>query len=172
MKSLSTILLLILFNFATSAQEHIKEADLIFKLPNKHWKFKERQEQGTKVVYTYKRDFILDSAGRQIDPQISFILEPVDSSMDVISYSFQKRSQVPFDVVSMFSHEDGTMKFKNGIGYRGKYNDRGLEHRIYIVHGIYKSMGIMLIMDTTEEIAETVAPEFLKFLSTFDRKKN
>ena len=156
--------------FSVQAQEFIEEAELQFELPNDHWKFVERQTHENTTVYTYKRDFILDSAGRKIDPQISFLIEPVDSTLDVVSYSFYKRTKVQFDVVSMFSHEDGTMKFKYGVGYQGKYIDRGLEHRIYLVHGIYNNMGITLIMDTTEEIADIVAPEFLKCLATFDIK--
>ncbi len=155
-------------NIGLLAQEIILEAKLQFELPNDHWKFIERQTHENTIVYTYKRDFIIDSEGREINPQISFLIEPVDSALDVVNYSIYKRSQVPFDVVSMFSHEDGTMKFKYGVGYQGKYTDRGLEHRIYVVHGIYNMMGITLIMDTTEEIAGTVGPEFLKCLATFD----
>lgn len=156
--------------FSLYAQEVIGEAKLQFELPNEHWKFIEQQMHGNTIVYTYKRDPITDSAGRKIDPQISFLIEPVDSTTDVIQYSIYKRSKVPFDIISMFSHEDGTIKFKNGVGYQGKYVDRGLEHRIYLVHGIHNSMGITLIMDTTEEIAEIVAPEFLKCLATLDVK--
>jgi hypothetical protein len=151
-----------------NAQESIKEARIQFELPNEHWKFIERQEHENTILYTYKRDYILDSENRKIDPQISFILEPVDSTIDVILYSAYKRSKIPFDVVKVFSHEDGTMKFAYGVGYQGKYEDRGLLHRIYLVHGIYNFMGITLIMDTTEEIADIVAPEFLKSLATFD----
>jgi len=162
------IILSLLIHLGVQAQEVIDEAKLQFELPNDHWNFTERQTYESTIVYTYKRDFILDSAGRKIDPQISFVIEPVDSTLDIVSYSMYKRTNVPFDVVSMFSHEDGTMKFEYGVGYQGKYFDRGLEHRIYLVHGIYNKMGITLIMDTTEEIAEIVAPEFLKCLKTFD----
>ena len=172
MKKITQLIILsFLIHIGAQAQEVIEEAKLQFELPNDHWNFIERQTHESTIVYTYKRDFILDSAGRKIDPQITFLIEPVDSTLDVVSYSMYKRTKVSFDVVSMFSHEDGTMKFKYGVGYEGKYIDRGLEHRIYIVHGIYNKMGITLIMDTTEEIADTVAPEFLKCLATFDVKK-
>ena len=165
------VLFLLATQFKLNAQETINEAKLEFELPNEHWNFTVRQVHGNKIVYTYKRDFILDSSNRKIDPQISFIIEPVDSTIDIIQYSIFQRSKVPFKVVKVFNHEDGTMKFKYGIGYQGKYEDRGLEHRIYVVHGIYNSMGITLIMDTTEEIADIVAPEFLKCLATFDTMK-
>ena len=162
------IVFFMLTSFSSKAQEVIEEAKLKFELPNKHWSFIERQTHENTIVYTYKRDYVVDSEGRKIDPQISFLIEPVDSAMDVVNYSIYKRAKVPFEVVSMFSHEDGTTKFMYGIGYQGKYEDRGLEHRIYLVHGIYNSMGITLIMDTTEEVADTVAPEFLKTLGTLD----
>lgn len=169
MKQLVSVFLLIALPQASaSAQEIIEEARLSMSLPNEHWKFTEREMHGSTIVYTYKRDFIADSAGRRIDPQISFLIEPVGPDADVVMYSMQKRSAVPFQVVGMFSHEDGTIKFKNGIGYRGTYTDRGLEHRIYVVHGIHNEMGITLIMDTTEEIAHIVAPEFLQCLATLD----
>ncbi len=161
---------LLLLNFCAFSQEVIiEEAKLKMELPNEHWNFMGKQTQNSVTVYTWRRDYILDSAGRKIDPQISFILEPVDSTMDIVQFSWIKRTKVPFDVVSMFSHEDGTIKFKNGIGYRGTYEDRGLVHRIYLVHGIRNGMGITLVMDTTEELAEIVAPEFLKSLSTLDK---
>ncbi|PJX22779.1 hypothetical protein CAP47_07065 [Psychroflexus sp. S27] len=151
--------------------QNIEEAKLKFKLPNIHWRFTERKTHKDKIIYTYKRDVILDSAGREIDPQITFIIEPVGSNADVIQYSIVKRMATPFDLVDMFTHEDGYMKFKNGVGYQGKYFDRGLEHRIYIVHGINNKMGITLVMDTTEEVSDIVAPEFQKCLSTLDIKK-
>jgi hypothetical protein len=165
------VLFLLVTQLKLSAQEMIDEAKLEFELPNEHWSFTVRQVHGNTIVYTYKRDFILDSSNRKIVPQISFIIEPVDSTIDIIQYSILKRSKVPFEVIKMFSHKDGTMKFQYGVGYQGKYEDRELEHRIYVVHGIYNSMGITLIMDTTEEIADIVTPEFLKCLATFDTMK-
>lgn len=164
----SAFLFVSLLQASASAQVIIEEARLSMSLPNDSWSFIEREVHGSTIVYTYKREPIMDSAGRWIDPHISFLIEPVGPDADVVMYSFQKRSAVPFDVVSMFSHEDGTILFKNGIGYRGKYMDRGLEHRIYVVHGIHNEMGITLIMDTTEEIADIVAPEFLQSLATLD----
>ena len=157
-----------LITVSVFSQEVINEAKIQFELPNKHWKFIEKQNANKLIIYTYRRDFIVDSSGRKIDPQISFLIEPVDSTLSVVEYSIYQRDKGPFDVGSMFNYEDGTMKFQYGIGYQGKYVDRGLEHRIYVVHGIYNSMGITLIMDTSEELAEIVSPEFLKALSTFD----
>ena len=161
-------LLTFMTQICVHAQEIVEEAKLQFELPNEHWRFIERKDHGHALVYTYKRDFILDSVGRKIDSQISFLIESVDSTADVVLYSIYKRSKTPFEVVSMFSHEDGTMKFKYGVGYQGKYFDSGLQHRIYVVYGIYNTMGITMVMDTTEEIAEIVGPEFLKTLKTFD----
>jgi|SRR5690625_2471921 len=164
------LLLILLFCITTSisAQEVLEDAKVKFDLPNEHWKFAEKIDNKNVIIYTYKRDYIVDSMGRKIDPQISFILEPVDSSISVIQYSTIKRVKVPFEVVTMFTHEDGMMKFENGIGYQGKYVDQGLEHRIYLVHGINNNMGITVVMDTTEELAHIVAPEFLKSLRSFD----
>jgi len=175
MRLLFTALACLLFftSFSQTTEEDFKhevidEAKIQFELPNEHWRFIEKQNAQKLIIYTYRRDFIIDSSGRKIDPQISFVIEPVDSSLSVIEYSINQRTKMPFDVVSMFNYEDGTMKFQYGVGYQGKYFDRGLEHRIYVVHGIYNTMGITLIMDTTEELAEIVAPEFLQALATFD----
>ena len=110
MKKITQLIILsFLIHIGAQAQEVIEEAKLQFELPNDHWNFIERQTHESTIVYTYKRDFILDSAGRKIDPQITFLIEPVDSTLDVVSYSMYKRTKVSFEVVSMFSHEDGTM---------------------------------------------------------------
>lgn len=144
----------------------IEEAKIKFALPNTYWSFKEKVNNDSFTVYTYIRDYIVDSAGRKIDSQISIILEPITVDISPIEYSIQKRIELPFDVVNVFSHEDGSMQFEYGVGFQGKYEDRGIEHRIYIVHGIHNNMGIVLIMDTTEELSDIVAPEFLKTLKT------
>ncbi len=155
-------------------KESIHEAKISFELPSKDWHLVARQESGNMLIYFYKRAPITDSAGRNVIPNISFILEDVDEEMDVVTYSAMKRSNVPFEVQDVFTHNDKSrdLKFKNAVGYFGKYNDdAGLSHSVYVVHLINNGKGVQLICDITSELFQEYGSEFESVIRSLEAEK-
>jgi hypothetical protein len=158
-----TILLLTLNGFC---QELINEAKISFELPNTYWALTNKKEINDKEVYYYKREPINDSLGRQIIPNISFVVEPIDKKIDVITFSAIKRGQVSFDVIKVLTNEDGFFKLKNAIGYKGTYTDKFGEHTVYVIHTINNKKGVQIIFDVLSELFKEMDTEFLYSMKT------
>jgi hypothetical protein len=87
--------------------------------------------------------------------------------MDAVTYSALKRSKVNFEVLEVYTHEGGQIGFQNAIGYKGKYVDNGgLDHTIYIVHGVNGKKGFQFICDVTTNILDKVEDEFFMTLKS------
>jgi hypothetical protein len=147
--------------------QELKEAKIKIDLPNDSWFLADKQENNGMTVYYFKRQPIEDNEERKIIPNISVIIEDVDKDLDAVTYSALKRSRVNFEVLEVFTHESGQIKFQNAIGYKGKYVDKGgLDHTIYIVHGINGKKGLQFICDVTTNILDKVENEFLVTLKS------
>ena len=145
--------------------QKISEAGIRFDLPNSSWSLKNKQEKNNLTIYFYKRVPITDNESRQVIPNISFIVETVPDTTDIVVYSMQKRSVVPFDIKEVFTYQDKNPKInhKYAIGYKGTYTDKGgLPHTVYIVHLINKDKGVQVFFDATTEVFPFCESEFLK----------
>lgn len=167
---LVTIVFLTLTTFGLSTSEltqELKEAKIKIDLPNDSWFLADKQENKAMTVYYFKRQPIEDDDGRKIIPNIAVIIEDVDKDLDAVTYSTLKRSKVNFEVLKVFTHEGGQIGFQNAVGYKGKYVDQGgLDHTIYIIHGINEKKGIQFICDVTTNILDKVESEFLVTLKS------
>ena len=172
MKIIIVALLFSTLMISASAQnKKIKEADLSFKLPNEKWELKDSQKANGKVVYFYKREPIIDSKNRSIIPNISFIIEDVDKSTDVVLYSAQKRLSAPFDVKEVFTYEDSLINYKNAIGYKGIYSDKnGIEHTVFVIHLINEDKGVQIFFDITTELFSEYEDEFITTMQSINKK--
>jgi hypothetical protein len=139
------------------------EAHLRATVPGSHWHLQPRQEKNGMVIYVFKRDPISDSSGRSIIPNFAVVIETIDPKMDVVEYSVNKRANNAFHVTSMFTHEEGTIKLMNAVGYKGIYTD-ALPHTVYVVHAINGDKGFQVILDTTTDTFGTMDAEFLAIL--------
>lgn len=160
------ILALLLYADADAQLEVLKEANLQFELPNDKWSQIDKKITSDLVVYFFRREAIMDKEGRAVTPTISFVIEPVKDSTDLMEYSIEKRISVPFTVTEVFSHDSKEPKIKllNAVGYKGTYDAQGIEHTIYVIHCINKTKGIQVICDITSELFPTYENEFLKAL--------
>lgn len=167
---LLTILLVTLITFLLDSSEltqHLRKAKVKIDLPNQSWFLADKQENNGMTIYYFKRQPIEDSEGRQIIPNISVIIEDVEKGLDAVTYSALKRSQVSFEVSEVYTHEGGQFDFQNAIGYKGKYVDQaGLDHTVYVVHGINGKKGLQFIFDVTTNILDKVDSEFLTTLKS------
>jgi len=145
----------------------LKEGGISIDLANDAWSLDTKQNQSGTIVYWFKRQPVEDSQGRQVIPNIAVLIEEVGDDVDVVTYTAMKRSRVAFDVQEVFTHEGGRMTFKNAIGYKGTYTDRGgLDHTVYIVHGLNEGKGLQVICDTTTDILDRLDDEFLLTLKS------
>jgi hypothetical protein len=52
----------------------------------------------------------------------------------------------------VFSHEDGMIQLQNAIGYRGTKTYEGQEHTLFVVHGLFRDRGYVVVCDTTTSV--------------------
>ena len=165
MKKLLLIIVLsfsFIFLRASDTLTHvIKEGNITVDLPNNNWKLYSHEQHNGMIIYLFKRVPITDSSGMNIIPNIGIIIETVDSKLDVVTYSVEKRANMPLDIDEMFIHEDGKINFKNAVGYKAKYYDPpSLQHTVYVIHAINKGKGIQFILDATTSVFGEVDKEF------------
>ena len=167
MRLLSVVILALTTLGPADFTHDLKEAKLKIDLPNDSWSLTDKQDNNGMTVYIFKRQPIEDSEGRQIIPNIAVIIEEVDKKLDAVTFSALKRSKVNFEVAEVYTHEGGQIGLKNAVGYKGKYVDKGgLEHTIYVVHGINDRKGLQFICDVTTNVLAQVESEFLTTLKS------
>ena len=161
--------LLVLLMFASLAEQKIEIASLKFQMDDENWKLAFDNQNGNFNTFIYKRKPIVDAEGTKVIPSLSFIVESVVPGSNVITFSAQKRMQVPFEVTKVISHESGELSLKNAVGYFGEYKDRnGAKHKVYVVHAIYGDKGIQILGDITKSIESQIDGEMLAMLKSIE----
>ncbi len=156
------------YHGALHAQDTVylfREANIKLNIPNSRWHLQPKQVKNGFTIYLFKRDPVLDSSHRQIIPNAAVIIEKIPPKMDVVTYSVNKRAQSFFSVTKMFIHDDGTINYKNAVGYKGTYTDK-VDHTVYVVHAINGDKGLQIILDTTTETFAALEAEFLQILKS------
>jgi len=149
------------------AQVLLEQAGITVSLPNKSWKLHEEKESANSYVCIFKRAALKDTAGNDVIPNIAVISEPVDASIDVVSYSIRLRNKTGFKVTHSLTSSDLKCPYKNLIAYQGTYTDRkGLQHTIYVIYMIKNNVGIQIILDTTTDLFPICDKEFKKFMKS------
>jgi hypothetical protein len=118
----------------------------------------------------FKHTPIKDPQGRDIEPVIAAICEPVADSSDVIMYSIRKRAQVPFDVKKLLTPQNGDFTHRNSVGYDGEYN-RGVLHKVIIGHLRHQGVGVQVICDSTDGVYDKVEADMRGFLRSITFKE-
>ena len=159
-----------LANYTNAADStyFFKEANIKINVPDSVWHMQPRQQRKGYIIYSFKRDPIIDSLNRSIIPNIAVIIEKISPKTDVVTYSINKRAKMNIKVTQTFIDGDGIINFINAVGYKGSYVDgNSLTHIVYVVHAINGDKGIQLILDTTSETFSLVNPDFLAVLKSF-----
>ena len=99
--------------------ETLETANLQFELPNNKWSLEDKKETNAVTVYFYKREPIINKSGKEIIPTISFVIETIQDSTDIIQYSIAKRMKVPFTVTEVFSSTDNEA-YRDQVKYVGR----------------------------------------------------
>jgi hypothetical protein len=152
-----------------------------FELPSEKWKLFEKQESKdsrTPTMYMYKREALLDSQSRNVEPVIGVIFETILRDIDVVVYSANRRrgwNLLKLKLEKGFTHEDGLIRLKRAIGWVAKYERAGVEHTVKIVYAKDGEIGLQVIMDVTTDLFSAVESEFdytLKSLNFIPEEKN
>ena len=131
------------------------------------WNLDENSMQSSgKYWLQFKHSPILDSLGREIQPVMAIIIEKVDDSLDVITYSIEKRTQIPypFHVEEVLTYENSHFAFQNTVGYKGSYKREDVTHKVFIVHMRHAAVGVEIICDSTDGVYALVEQDMLRFI--------
>ena len=159
-----------LANYSNAADStyFFKEGNIKINIPDSVWHLQPRQEKKGYIIYTFKRDPIIDSLNRSIIPNIAVIIEKISPKTNVVTYSINKRANMNIEVAQTFINGDGIISFIDAVGYKGSYVDNNhLTHIVYVVHAKNGDKGIQLILDTTSETFSLINPDFLAVLKSF-----
>jgi hypothetical protein len=128
-------------------------------------------EKSNKYLLMFKHKPIKDAEGRDIEPVIALISESVPDSLDVIMYSIQKRTQVPFEVKKLITWQDGSFAYRNSVGYEGEYKKGAVLHKVFIGHLRHKGAGVQIICDSTDGAHDKVEADMRNFLRSISFKE-
>jgi len=145
----------------------IPEAHLSIQLPNMEWHLATHtHDKGGQ--YTFKRDPIIDSAGRSIIPAIMIFVEDATKyQQDATLFTITKRGPfmkrgVSIDKTLIQSDKGYPLTYKNGFFMKASYTQDGIDHILYMINIINKTnQGIQVYLDMTKDIAGKYEQEFL-----------
>lgn len=138
-----------------------------FTAPSAAWHQKNLEGEVSNIGF--EREPVFEPNGQGVLPYCSTLSVPTKHT-DIVQFSLEWRLKQPFTVDSVFSHEDGTLKLKNAIGYWGKTTYGGNEHTLMIVHGLFERRGLIVVCDATTAVIDQVRAEFEAFLGSFERE--
>jgi hypothetical protein len=124
-----------------------------------------------KYVLMFKHTPIKDAQGRDIEPAMAIVSEPVTDGSDVVAYSALKRTTTPFTVKKLLTPQDGSLTYKNGVGYEGEYTRGDVLHKVFIAHMRHKDAGIQMICDSTDGVYSHVEQDMRDFLRSITFKE-
>jgi hypothetical protein len=113
---------------------------------------------------------IKDAEGRNVRPVIAIICEQVSDSLDVIQYSIWKRTQIPLAVKKVITYRDGSLNYRNSVGYEGEYV-KGVVHKVFVAHMRHKQVGLQVICDSTDGVYDKVEADMRDFLRSITFKE-
>ena len=139
---------------------------MFIKLPNSEWELTDKK-QGQIAEYIFKRTPITDSTGQEIIPGILVYVEDATKyNQDVTQYTIVKRMQfrgtgLKVDKILIQDNKEYPLSYKNGFVTKCSYNEKGLDHVLYMIHIINKdNKGIQIYMDMTKSLADEYEQEF------------
>jgi hypothetical protein len=138
-----------------------------------HWKVVSdgMDAKSNKFLLMYQHSPIKDTEGRDIEPVIALICEPVPDSSDVIMYSIAKRTQVGFNVNKLLTWQDGSLTYKDSVGYDGDYKKGAVMHKVLVAHMRHGATGLQVMCDSTEGVYDKVEADMKNFLRSITFKE-
>jgi len=127
---------------------------------------------GNKGVLMFKREPILDSKKRPIEPIMAIIYERVPASIDVIEYSVSmlltKPYQINRELLGGYPDHSSDM---HAVVFKGEYVRDSVKHTVFLGYIVYEQIGIEIIADATEEVFGKTKSDMAAFLKSVNIKK-
>jgi hypothetical protein len=123
-----------------------------------------------KYLVMFKHKPIKDAEGRDVEPVMALISEPVTDSSDIVTYSIHKRTQVPLEVKKLITYKDGGFAYQNAVGYEAEYTRKDVLHKVLLGHLRHKEAGLQVICDSTDGVYDKVEDDMRNFLRSINFK--
>ena len=136
------------------------------RLPSAKWKVLYEQEiegANRRGIYGYKRQAILDSEGRPIEPVIGFVFRPVPKDANPIIWIGIYRAKLVKAAGMELVESLNRSLFPGlplGMGWLTTSEKGGIEHTVKLVGAIDGEVGVQVIMDSTTDVFAAVEQEF------------
>jgi len=118
-------------------------------------------------VYIFYRNDIVDTDSKNEYPRITLIFETVLGEVDIKTYSedtLAKGHGADIVINQTINTKEFGLNLDSAVAYKGSYIFEGVEYTQYIVHVVYQTTGIEIIMDSETESFASFDPDFLFFL--------
>ena len=157
------LLFLFYTSLCSSQIDTIKEARIVFKLPNNNWSFYERQQPDTNLIgYAYVHSQVIDSNWHSTVPNIAVIIHRLSDSVTSMDFALWVIGSGKLHVIDMLPAAEKLPNLKRYSGAVFKCSDTisGLEHIVYIAFLKEKRKGVEIAIDVKSEFFDRFAKEF------------
>ena len=151
-----------------------KDLPILIQLPNSEWNTVVKKSPS---IYIFKRNAIIDSAGRSIVPAIMVYFEdPTGIDKDVVIFTSKKMQPfldrgVKVPKILNWENKDYPLIPKNALFMRGEYTSNGLNHIIFMIYIIDKhEKAFQIYMDMTTELTAKYESEFWSTIHSINEK--
>lgn len=120
-------------------------------------------------TYSFYRDDMLVIDSINTTPKINIRFATIPVEIDIKTYSEETlanwHGDYMLDLIVIDSDELG-LNLNKTIVYKTHFKLEDIEYTQYIIHAIYQTMGIEIIMYSITDAFESIEPEFLYFLKS------
>ncbi|MFC1622989.1 hypothetical protein ACFL16_01170, partial [Patescibacteria group bacterium] len=142
----------------------------IFDIPDNFWDFDESSVLDSgEVNYSFKRKALILSSEKYIYPELNISFDSNIGNMKVLDYASLKNREFGFSIKEDLMYRDGNLPIKDGVGYKGEYEDSsGITHSVFVVYAVNDSTGMSFILDTSKDTLSYVEDEFTYILKSLE----
>ena len=152
----------------------VPDANLNLKFPNSKWSLTESKSG----EYTFKREAVTDSKGRENIPSIVIYVgnaEQYDQELTMFVSSKQQprlKNGMKIDNTLTRGTPNYPLSCKNSIIYKCSYSDKDIEHNQFMIYIINQNdKGIQIYMDLAKDLAPEYLQEFLTIIQSIKDQK-
>jgi len=122
---------------------------------------------GNKGVLMFKREPILDSQKRSIEPIMAIVYESVPDSIEAIEYSAALIGNKPFRIKHelLGGYPDYSSDMHSAV-FRGEYLRDSEKHIVLIGYILSEHVGVEIIADATDEVFSKTEADMAAFIKS------
>jgi len=124
---------------------------------------------GRETYTFYRDDIMVDRDSINESPKITVRFATIPDGIDIKTYSEDALADwhsTEMSDAKIFDLEEIGVSLDTTMAYKTHFMFEDIEYTQYIIHAIYQTMGIEIIMDSKTEVFENIESEFLYFLKS------